>query len=395
MDVARERAPAYIRALPARDRVMLVRADALATPATALRARPPQTGRRAIARLAARLHRAQPGPGARLRARHSVAGRAAAPARSSLSAPAASRERESTAPAPALPRNLRVAPGAGRGGELRAAQDRPAPLGLRPRTLGDLRGRAQLRHARRARLTLALEFGPSRGERRRRGRRRAPPGAPARRRDGESPSSTARAPPGVLDAQPAPRTTHSPATITPSSNCPRSPRCRSRSTPTSRTCCGPCWPPTRACRPVYRAPAEYRAGRPRPGDPRPLHAPPRRRPPIPSGSIRRPRALPSPCASASPTCRFRAGTRATRSAAGLRAKDFKLEAASVFEARRDRYPDRRGGRRPGDRGAARQTEDRGARASTPRSPCVTNSPRRCCSPTCCGGWRRRSFAAGS
>src|SRR5438477_5557127 len=35
MDVARERARQYLRALPARDRVMLVRADALATPATA------------------------------------------------------------------------------------------------------------------------------------------------------------------------------------------------------------------------------------------------------------------------------------------------------------------------------------------------------------------------
>ncbi|HXB67437.1 MAG TPA: BatA and WFA domain-containing protein [Candidatus Acidoferrales bacterium] len=35
MDVGRERARQYLRALPARDRVMLVRADALATPATA------------------------------------------------------------------------------------------------------------------------------------------------------------------------------------------------------------------------------------------------------------------------------------------------------------------------------------------------------------------------
>ncbi len=32
---ARQRARQYVRALPARDRVMLVRADALATPATA------------------------------------------------------------------------------------------------------------------------------------------------------------------------------------------------------------------------------------------------------------------------------------------------------------------------------------------------------------------------
>src|SRR5579864_1954814 len=35
MDVARDRARQYLRALPMRDRVMLVRADALATPATA------------------------------------------------------------------------------------------------------------------------------------------------------------------------------------------------------------------------------------------------------------------------------------------------------------------------------------------------------------------------
>src|SRR6476619_3597298 len=35
MDVGRDRARQYLRALPARDRVMLVRADAMATPATA------------------------------------------------------------------------------------------------------------------------------------------------------------------------------------------------------------------------------------------------------------------------------------------------------------------------------------------------------------------------
>ena len=35
MDVARDRALAYVKAVPARDRVMLVRVDALATPATA------------------------------------------------------------------------------------------------------------------------------------------------------------------------------------------------------------------------------------------------------------------------------------------------------------------------------------------------------------------------
>ena len=38
MDVARERARHYLNALPARDRVMLVRADAMATPATAFEA---------------------------------------------------------------------------------------------------------------------------------------------------------------------------------------------------------------------------------------------------------------------------------------------------------------------------------------------------------------------
>ncbi len=35
MDLARERARRYVRALPSHDRVMLVRADALATPVTA------------------------------------------------------------------------------------------------------------------------------------------------------------------------------------------------------------------------------------------------------------------------------------------------------------------------------------------------------------------------
>ena len=35
MDVARERARQYLKALPVRDRVMLVRADGMATPATA------------------------------------------------------------------------------------------------------------------------------------------------------------------------------------------------------------------------------------------------------------------------------------------------------------------------------------------------------------------------
>ena len=34
MDIARERARQYLRVLPTRDRIMLVRADALATPAT-------------------------------------------------------------------------------------------------------------------------------------------------------------------------------------------------------------------------------------------------------------------------------------------------------------------------------------------------------------------------
>ena len=57
MDVARERARAYLRALPARDRVMLVRADALATPATAFEPdrSKVEDGHR---RVAARSHRA-------------------------------------------------------------------------------------------------------------------------------------------------------------------------------------------------------------------------------------------------------------------------------------------------------------------------------------------------
>ena len=40
MDEARAAARAYIKALPRRDRVMIVRADALATPATAVRSEP-------------------------------------------------------------------------------------------------------------------------------------------------------------------------------------------------------------------------------------------------------------------------------------------------------------------------------------------------------------------
>ena len=44
MDVARERALAYVKAVPSRDRVMLVRVDALATPATAFEPEPQKTG---------------------------------------------------------------------------------------------------------------------------------------------------------------------------------------------------------------------------------------------------------------------------------------------------------------------------------------------------------------
>src|ERR1039458_7870532 len=94
MDLARDRARAYVRAVPARDRIMLVRADALTTPAPAppprlcpprprahphhagprrrpspprhgLRTRPAETGR-SHRPIRARRHRVEPGPGARL-----------------------------------------------------------------------------------------------------------------------------------------------------------------------------------------------------------------------------------------------------------------------------------------------------------------------------------------
>ena len=74
MDVARDRARQYLKALPVRDRVMLVRADGMATPATAF-----ELDRKkiedAIKASAARLHGAQPRPGAAVRAPHSGAGR--------------------------------------------------------------------------------------------------------------------------------------------------------------------------------------------------------------------------------------------------------------------------------------------------------------------------------
>ena len=50
--------------------------------------------------------------------------------------------------------------------------------------------------------------------------------------------------------------------------------------------------------------------------------------------------------------------------AGLRAKDLRLESASVFEAAPGRSEDRRGGRRPRHSGASRQAQDRRAGLSS-------------------------------
>src|SRR5262249_40369696 len=70
MDVAKDRARAYLRAVPGRDRVMLVRADALTTPATAF-----EPDHRVVDR-AILASEARPGRG--LRPPHPIAGRTAA-----------------------------------------------------------------------------------------------------------------------------------------------------------------------------------------------------------------------------------------------------------------------------------------------------------------------------
>ena len=73
---ARPRPPLSSARCPSRDRVMLVRADALSTPATAFEPdhRKVEAGDSGIA---AGFHRAESGPGAQLRAPHSDPGRAA------------------------------------------------------------------------------------------------------------------------------------------------------------------------------------------------------------------------------------------------------------------------------------------------------------------------------
>ena len=144
MDLARDRARQYLRALPARDRVMLVRADALATPATAF-----EPDRR---KLEAAIAASQPGAtalesrsGAGIRAPHPIAGRPARGRdrvrRDRAHGRARSRRRPAAAPQPAHP------PGAGCHRELRPAQGGRAALRHRPRPVGDLRLRAQLRNA--------------------------------------------------------------------------------------------------------------------------------------------------------------------------------------------------------------------------------------------------------
>ena len=158
MDLARQRARQYLRALPARDRVMLVRADALATPATAFEPDHKKV-EAAIRGLRSRRHRAQSGSGAGFRAAHSGAGR-----------PERRRDRVRRRGADfgnrirrwRRPRNLRVIPiadpvencGLRKIGARRSAADRDMweiyisahNYGTAPRT-----------------LTLALDFGPLRG----------------------------------------------------------------------------------------------------------------------------------------------------------------------------------------------------------------------------------------
>ena len=73
MDMARDRARGYLRAVPARDRVMLVRADALVHARHGLRTGSAQSGR-GHPGLTAGFHRAEPRPGAGVRPPHPVAG---------------------------------------------------------------------------------------------------------------------------------------------------------------------------------------------------------------------------------------------------------------------------------------------------------------------------------
>ena len=94
MDDAHGARRAYIRSLPADDRVMLVRADALATPATAFEPNR-RKSEEAIAASAARRDGVESGTGLRIRAPDPIPQRGAGRAKSSSSGPDASAERES------------------------------------------------------------------------------------------------------------------------------------------------------------------------------------------------------------------------------------------------------------------------------------------------------------
>ena len=105
MDIARDRARRYLRALPARDRVMLIRADGLATPATAFE---PDHSRVEAAILASKagptaLHLEQ----ALTFARHAQSQQASRPGEIAYIGPARTVEGDA-AGAVAPPRNLRV-----------------------------------------------------------------------------------------------------------------------------------------------------------------------------------------------------------------------------------------------------------------------------------------------
>ena len=154
MDLARERARRYVPRLPSRDRVMLVRADALATPATAF-----EPGR---AKIEEAIRQSEPGSTALnldqalAFARHiqSQQGRRAG----EIAFIGTGRTADS------IPRRACAAqsarhPDSRRHRKLRPAQDRHAPLGHRSRPVGDLHFRAQLRTRSRRRSPISLNFG--------------------------------------------------------------------------------------------------------------------------------------------------------------------------------------------------------------------------------------------
>ena len=128
--------------------------------------------------------------------------------------------------------------------------------GTRPGPVGDLRLGPQLRRAA-AHRDLVPRFRPARAPRAAWPRARARLTLAAGRRS-EASSSTAPAPPASW-ASLFPRTTPSPPTITPSWNCPRSRRWRSRSTPTEPELLRPVLSATPRVAAVYRKPEEYRA----------------------------------------------------------------------------------------------------------------------------------------